>query len=54
MQMLGGVIPYIDFSNDIVLIKDHRHELKKQKLESRKKKLAEAKKQAKQIKPENN
>jgi hypothetical protein len=53
MQMLGGVIPYIDFSNDITLIKDHRHELKKQKQETRKKKLAEAKIKAKQIKTEN-
>ena len=35
MQMLGGVIPYIDFSNDITLIKDHRHELKKQKQETK-------------------
>ena len=53
MKMLGNTIPYIDFSNDITLIKDHRHELKKQRIENRKKKLAEAKLQSTKIKTEN-
>lgn len=52
MQMLGNTIPYIDFSNDITLIKDHRHELKRQKLINKKLKLAEQKNQAKSNKTE--
>ncbi len=45
MKMLGNTIPYIDFSNDITLIKDHRHELKRQRVENRKKRIAETKQQ---------
>lgn len=32
MNMLGNTLPYVDFSSDVTLIKDHRHELRKQKL----------------------
>ena len=43
MKMLGNTIPYIDFSNDITLIKDHRHELKKQRKNWLKRKISQNK-----------